>query len=173
MRPPTHTNDPASVSKMGIAGVRADRVYFTTDRELARAFAAMVRVGAGHSALYRVQPLDEMEVDPDFPSVGFQAKQALILEVAETDVTLSREEQLKRQQPYLTWADGRLIWNAEGRLQLCPKWAAVGLTQLDVDAMFRPWTPVEHAENAIWHWHYDRQSKRSVPNVASPARGSN
>lgn len=141
---------------------RADRVYFTTDRELARTFAAIVRDGVGHNALYRVQPINDMQVDPDFPAVGFQAKQALILEVAEIDVNLNSQERAKRHQPYSTWADGRSIWNSDGRLQLCPAWAAVGMTQRELDAMFQPWTPLEYAEAAIGRWHYEREAARRL-----------
>jgi hypothetical protein len=160
LRPPTHTKDQSSVSVWSPQDSRADRVYFTIDRELARAFAAILTPTFGHSALYRVQPIGELDVDPDFPTVGFRAKHALVLELAESDVSLSNSDRLRRLQPYATWADGRPMHDAQGRLQLCREYEAVGLTQRDLDAMIEPWTEQEVAERTIQRWYIERQRAR-------------
>lgn len=147
--PPTHTNDANNVADMGVPDARRDRVYFTTDVELARVFAAAVFERTGHSALYRVEPVGEMDSDPDFPTVGFQAKQALIVEVVDTDVKLTRTEMLQRQRPYLIWDDGRHIYDERGRMKINPTAAAHGFTQGDFDRLFSPWTPLEIAEGTL------------------------
>jgi hypothetical protein len=147
--PPTHTNDANNVADMGVPDARRDRVYFTTDVELARVFAAAVSERSGHSALYRVEPVGQMDPDPDFPEVGFQAKQALIAEVVENDVTLTKIEMLQRQRPYLTWQDGRYVYDERGRMLINPTAAEQGFAQHDFDELFGSWTPLEVAEGTL------------------------
>lgn len=106
-------------------------------------FAAIVYEGAHSSALYRVQPVEAFEVDPDFPATGYQAKRARIIAVDEVDVKLSDIEQRRRMQPYLTWDDGRPRYNTAGRLQLSWQLAERGVTQQQLDATFAPWTAPE------------------------------
>ncbi|HWU45708.1 MAG TPA: hypothetical protein VN133_03005 [Humibacter sp.] len=141
---------------------RRDRVYFTVDRELARVFAAAVSRMTGVSALYRVEPIGEADPDPDFLAVGFQAKQARILEVVETNITLTATEELQRQQPYLLWTDDRHIYTDDGRVQLNPTAAGLGFTQRDFDNLFPRWTPLPIVEDTIQQLLVDRQSSRRM-----------
>jgi hypothetical protein len=53
-----------------------DRVYFTTDRDLARAWGARSK-----GALLRVHPVGPVEPDPDFPPTTFSASQAVVVAV--------------------------------------------------------------------------------------------
>ncbi len=61
-----------------------DRVYFTTDRELARAWCARSK-----GALLRVDPVGPVEPDPDHPPTSFSASQAVVVDVIEHPVTMS------------------------------------------------------------------------------------
>jgi hypothetical protein len=54
-----------------------DRVYFTTDRELARAWCARDVAGA----VFQVEPVGPYEPDPDYPNTSFSAATAVVLEV--------------------------------------------------------------------------------------------
>ncbi|NEN05739.1 hypothetical protein G3T36_07620 [Diaminobutyricibacter tongyongensis] len=80
-----------------------DRVYISSDRTIARAFAALYfpeSGGWGTGTLYRVAPTGALELDPDFPGGGrnFSTTAATVLEVEETsvarDVLTSRESLL-------------------------------------------------------------------------------
>ncbi|WP_131812533.1 hypothetical protein [Mycolicibacterium fortuitum] len=62
-----------------------DLVYFTTDRELARAWCVRSK-----GALLRVEPVGPIEPDPDFPGTSFSAAQAVVIDVAEQPVTMSQ-----------------------------------------------------------------------------------
>ncbi|MFK0242058.1 hypothetical protein ACIQTX_14485 [Microbacterium sp. NPDC090281] len=142
---PLLTHDPTSVSTTGMPEARADRVYFTTDRELARVYASIVQTHAGASAVYRVLPLGELERDPDYPTVGFQSAKASVLEVVERDVVMSVEERGIRCQPYELYTDGRNVHDETGRLQLAPGWDLLGFDQKYIDNNFAPWTSYEDA----------------------------
>lgn len=146
---PMVTRDPSSVSITGMREARADRVYFTTDLELARAFASIIQDAVAASAVYRVQPNGNLEIDPDYPATGFQATKALILEVVERDVVLTVEEKGIRCQPYETYTDGRHVHDESGRLQLSPPMADAGFTQKYLDDRFAPWTSPEEAGFAM------------------------
>lgn len=61
-----------------------DRVYFTTDRALARAWGARAS-----GALLRVDPVGPVEPDPDFPPTSFSASQAVVVDVIEHPITMS------------------------------------------------------------------------------------
>lgn len=81
-----------SLSEYGAAGVhRRDRVYVTTDRNVALMFAAGVRKGV----LYQCVPIGEIEPDPDcsLPGLSWQCPMARVLRVIkprEEDVALIR-----------------------------------------------------------------------------------
>ncbi|GIT82070.1 hypothetical protein LLS1_37390 [Leifsonia sp. LS1] len=160
--PPTHTNAIGNLADLGMKESRRDRVYFTLDRELARVFAAAVMRMTGASALYRVEPVGEMDLDPDFPAVGFQAKQARIVEVIETNITLTATEELQRQRPYLVWTDDRHVYTEDGRVQINPTAAGLGFTQRDFDNLFPRWTPLSIVEDTIQQLLVDRQVSRRM-----------
>jgi hypothetical protein len=113
-----------------------DRVYFTTDRELARAFACTVSSGA----LYRVQPLGSVEVDDDFAGVSWKAPGARIVAVEEEPVTLTAAERVQRFAPYMFWPNGEPIYDKDGRFLVSSQLRADGLTQQWADDLFGPWT---------------------------------
>ena len=72
-----------------------DRVYVTTDRDLARGWAANeVLEAQGGGALYRVRPLPAMSIepDPDYPPTSYSARRAAVLEVVEDPVQMSAED---------------------------------------------------------------------------------
>jgi hypothetical protein len=96
--PPAKTGA-ASTADYGAAHVcRRDRVYLTTDEGVAEIFACCYPAGRGD--LYEVEPIGELEPDPDCNELGlgFQAPMARVLRVVKRNVTecqgLSREEVL-------------------------------------------------------------------------------
>lgn len=91
------------------------RVYFTTDRELARGWAVTNR---DNGSLYRVRPVPSasLELDPDFPPVGFSARRAEVLEVAEIRVEMPEDEAMRACCRYITWNDDSPTYDAEGFL---------------------------------------------------------
>lgn len=128
---------------------RADRMYFTTDRELARVFASIALRGRGAGALYRVQPIGNVDTDPDFPAVGLHARRALILDVEELTSPLSSEEERRREAPYVTWDDGRPIYDANGRIQITWQMEQYGLTQSDLDRQLPAWIHPNDAADRV------------------------
>lgn len=77
--PPDITGAP-SLSQYGAAGVhRTDRVYVTTNFHAALLYAAANRKGV----IYEVEPLGELEADPDCSQAGlsFQCPRAKVLRV--------------------------------------------------------------------------------------------
>lgn len=142
--PPIITNDPLSVSNH-IAEARADRVYMTTDLELARSYAAEVQSLGRRSGLYRVEPIGTPEIDPDFPSVGFSARRARVVEVVAENIELSSPERLKRAARYLAWDDGRPMYSADGKIQLTKELEAIRVGQGEVDTVVPAWTEPEQA----------------------------
>lgn len=84
--PVTETGTPhnltANLAAAGITGlepdfVRSDRVHLTTDRDAARVYAAAYPDGA----LYRVEPVGDVEPDPDAPDVAVRCERAVVLAV--------------------------------------------------------------------------------------------
>jgi hypothetical protein len=69
----------ALTTELGHLGTfaRSDRVYLTTDRAAARAFAACYPDGA----LYVVEPVGDVEPDPDAPKVSIRCGQAVVTSV--------------------------------------------------------------------------------------------
>lgn len=77
--PPSITGEP-SLSEFGAAGIhRRDRVYVTTSYSGALLYAAANRKGV----VYEVEPLGELEPDPDCnqPGLSFQCARARVLRV--------------------------------------------------------------------------------------------
>lgn len=69
-----------SCSEFGAAGVhRRDRVYVTTVKTAAAMFASGVRRGV----IYEVEPIGEIEPDPDctLPGLSFQCQKARVIRV--------------------------------------------------------------------------------------------
>lgn len=145
---PVDTNSPLTVAGT-IPEARADRVYFTTDRELARCFAAIVFSATGRSAVYRVQPVGTVGVDPDYPACGHHSRRARITAVDEVDVQLTDSERLQRTAAYLTWDDGRSMYDAEGHIQISRQMRSLGVTQGFLDRSVPAWTYPEVAFDVV------------------------
>jgi len=124
-----------------------DRVYITTDRELARAFGHRMRneIGASVGALYRVSPVGDLEADPDYENVvaGLSAScsAARIEEVEEDPVVMTLDEERAAAGKYQTWESGGPMYDAEGRVIPDATMRALGLTEADTRALWAPWTP--------------------------------
>ncbi|MDO2384300.1 hypothetical protein QRB41_12920 [Mycobacterium avium subsp. hominissuis] len=91
-------------------------MYFTTDRELARGWATHLDFEGGGS-LYRVRPAppSSLELDPDYPGVGFAARRAVVLEVVEDLVEMDDEEvQRVTNGRYTRWEDGSPVYDQDG-----------------------------------------------------------
>lgn len=108
------------------------RVYFTTDRQLARGWARTKVAGGG--SLYRVRPVPAaaMEPDPDYGASAFCAPRAKILAVAEKTIMMTEDEaHLACTAGYTTWFDGSPRYDAEGYFQPPPSRLAQGKTAAD------------------------------------------
>ena len=87
----TTTRTRSVAAGMGNITGRHDRVYVTSDRELARACAGALEhddgiIGGG--VLYQVEPVGELEPDPDLPGLGisFAVPEALVVAVLDAYV---------------------------------------------------------------------------------------
>lgn len=68
---------------------RSDRVYLTTDRELARGYAGYRALTDGtFGALYIAEPVGETSPDPDLPEVSVQCARARITRVYDPVIRL-------------------------------------------------------------------------------------
>lgn len=108
------------------------RVYFTTDRELARGWAMndMLQLEGG-GALYQVRPVppSSLESDRDYAGVGFSARRALVLEVAEDPVQMTEEEATRAVcAQYSLWTDDSRMYDDEGYMLPPPEHRAQGAT---------------------------------------------
>lgn len=136
-----------------------ERVYFSSNREFARGFAGRIQGGDSdtgivyqHGALYEVEPLGEIEKDPDFEGgVSWCAPSARIIAVEEVNVRLNPFEVSERLGPFTTWTDGSPVYTQNGRYIPSPEQIAFG----GIEAIFAmaetifPWTPVEFINASI------------------------
>lgn len=121
------------------------QVYFTTDRELARAFCCTL-AGGVRGTLYRVEPIGPVVPDPDFDGhdVSFSARGAVIVDVDEVDVTLTPTERAARFGLYMAWPSREPMYDATGRFLLSAEQRARGVTQEWADSRFARWTPYDN-----------------------------
>lgn len=128
------------------------RVYFTTNREFARGWAAQQAVrdpdtgiSISQGALYRVRPMGSIEPDPDFAhtSVSWCAPRACILEVEESSVSLDLYAATERIGPHIPWQDGSPVYAEDGSYLLAPEQIKDGAPAYQVLGLLRPWTPLE------------------------------
>ena len=91
-------------------------VYVTTDRGLARDFAAQNGTLFGAGCLYRVQPLEGLVPDPDyahFPGVSYRVRRARVLAIEEQfDGTVS--DPAGAALRYAMWEDGTRMYDDNG-----------------------------------------------------------
>lgn len=141
-----------------IALTRPDRVYFSSDREFARAFAGRIQIrdtSTGmvyqQGALYRVEPVGEVEPDPDFKNgQSWCAPSARIVAVEDPSVLLDMYEANSRLGRHLAWADGSAVYTRDGRYLPSPEQFAADRTgMLAMADRLLPWTPLEHINAAI------------------------
>lgn len=105
-----------------------DGVYYTTDREFARAWAS-IGIGGGGS-LYRVRPVfpDSCAPDTDYPRISFSTRELEVLAVEETNIVMTRQERRSRVMKYHTLSDGSLQYDADGYFQPPPEHRKFGKT---------------------------------------------
>jgi hypothetical protein len=81
-------------------------------------------------SVYRVRPEGPVEHDPDYePGVSYTAASAVILEVVESRVVLAVSNMVRLGGPYMTWADGGPVYDADGCLMPSPEARAAGMTR--------------------------------------------
>lgn len=99
---------------------RGDRVYLTTDRELARGYAGYRALADGmFGALYIAEPEGETETDPDLPEVSVQCARARITRVYDPVVRLSRAQTARRLSRHVT-SDGPMYVIGEHGIRSIP-----------------------------------------------------
>jgi GNAT superfamily N-acetyltransferase len=127
------------------------RVYFSSDRVFARGFAARLNTRDSstgivfqHGALYRVEPIGDVDEDPDFrgSGVSWSAPQARVIAVEQDDVVLDAYAQMECVGPYMKWSDGSPIYTSSGRYLLSPEQRKAGQHVAHITGL-HPWTPVE------------------------------
>lgn len=90
--PASEIGEAPSVTKYTDGKARMDRVYLTTDRFAAEAYAALYPDGG---ALYIVEPIGETEGDPDAPTISRMASSARIVGIWDAKVRFNPERGLK------------------------------------------------------------------------------
>lgn len=126
---------------------RPDRIYVTTHRELARAYAGRYVDRQGRSvpgSVYQVRVIGTPEPDPDYDQLGhiyLMCRAADIVEVLENDVSLTRREQLQLEAPFMFW--GTLpMYTADGYMLPSVQMSSHGATA-DYLRLLGPWCPSE------------------------------
>lgn len=125
---------------------RADRVYFSSDQNFARAYAFQTEITTragvtlSRGTLYQVSPVGPIEEDPDFAGrrISWCAPTARIIAIVGIDVRMRARDATKAIGSYSSWDDGRPMYLDDGRLALTWQMEARGLTQADVDSVVRP-----------------------------------
>lgn len=134
---------------------RADRVYFASDVDMARAFAYYCLVTLGDSVvsrgtLYRVHPVGQIEPDPDFAGeVSWCASGAIVLEAVEEDVRMRYRDAVRATGRFSAWEGGRPMYLHDGRMSVSQSLEQLGVTQEELDAVVRPWTSWEDAAGPV------------------------
>lgn len=108
-----------------------ERVYVTTDRQLARAFAASLGGGRAGS-LYNVRPEEPLVPDPDYPFVpppSFMTASAVVVRVVEPEVRMTEAEEVRATARWTTWPDGSPAYDMRGFLTLFSEWEQAGVTE--------------------------------------------
>lgn len=139
--------DPREPAAGGLV-TRPDRVYFSTDREFARAYAFQTEIEMPSGALftrgtlYRVEPVGRVDEDPDYTGhrVSWCSRSAIVCDVEEVDVRMRVRDAVRAIGPYMEWDDGRPVYHSDGRLSLSWQMKQLGLTQQQLDTIVRPWT---------------------------------
>jgi len=126
---------------------REDRVYLTTDRQLARAYGWRgARRPEGTGWLYRVEPVGVPEVDADYasgahPHLSFQCAVITVIAVEESPVVMTKIDATAAAARYMTWNDGRPMYDPQGYFIPSVETQASGLTRVDARQLWAPWTP--------------------------------
>jgi len=136
-----------------------ERVYFSSNREFARGYAGRIQgresetgIVFQHGALYEVEPIGEIEPDPDFKGgVSWCAPQARIISAEESNVQMDAFQVTERLGPFSAWQDGSPIYDSEGRYLPSPeqKASAGSSGALTAFEAVAPWTPVEFINASI------------------------
>jgi hypothetical protein len=120
-------------------------VYFTTDRELARAYAQSLTVlSRGHGSLYRVEPIGTTVRVPDYfdpaPAISFCSRCARLVGVEEDPVSpMTREEVGDAFGRYQFWAGPEPYCDPDGTVRPGPSLRAEGWT-FEAFAFLPKWT---------------------------------
>jgi len=111
-------------------------LYITTDRSLAKGFAAQWRHQSTGPLvtgdLYRVEPIGDITEDPDYPSgVGQRCRAARIVAVEQRAVRLTPALQIAFYR-HNTWDDGTPMYDAAGHILPCRAMLEAGVTADDL-----------------------------------------
>lgn len=125
-----------------------DLVYFSNDRDFARAYAFQLELETpggqlvNRGTLYRVEPIGDVDEDEDYRGTGISwaARSAIIVDVEEIDVRMRERDAVRIIGEHCTWDDGRPMYLDDGRLNITRQMEDHGFTQSDIDELVRPWT---------------------------------
>lgn len=121
-----------------------DRVYFTTDLDLARSFAHALQTPAGRGNVYEVQPIGVAEVDPDYAGFRdvFMAPSARVVRVVQRNLQLTRAQETRPFAMRQYWALGAPYVDVNGYIQPSEQMQNAGWTPALL-RMLPPWVPLE------------------------------
>lgn len=119
------------------------RVYVTTDKNFAASFASQwidtKRLKAGGGTLYRVRPVGELEIDPDYahvPGLAYSCSSAVIEKIEKRKIFETIELRLYAER-HATWSDGRKMYDEKGYLLPSPELESKGITAAQLRAFGR------------------------------------
>ncbi|SDT03693.1 Acetyltransferase (GNAT) family protein [Brevibacterium sandarakinum] len=135
----------------------ASKVYFSNDIEFARAFATNTQIADSptgvvyqRGALYRVEPIGDIEPDPDFQKsdVSWCSPRARIVTVEDPNVMMDAYSAAERIGPHMAWTDGSPVYSKTGKYLLSPEQKQSAFTQTQLDSLVA-WTPLRHVNAAL------------------------
>ncbi|WP_162802117.1 GNAT family N-acetyltransferase [Ornithinimicrobium murale] len=135
------------------------RVYFSSNRDFAKAFASRLTIrdtttgiAFQRGALYRVEPLGDVEVDPDFRDhrISWCAPRARIIAVEDPNVMVDTYTATEWLGPYMSWSDRSPVYSTTGEYLLSPDQIHSGQVVARQVARL-PWTPLDHIDAALNH----------------------
>lgn len=138
-------------------------LYVTSDRDVARAYAARWMRGNGTTTggtLYAVQVKGPLEADPDYrndPGICFRAKVAYITAVEEVDVPATTENLLPGYRLVWWGDDTARVLNPEGYAVPSGSGRAVGITEADLKPLGKCPNP-QHVSTTVDQLVLDRVS---------------
>jgi hypothetical protein len=118
-----------------------DHVYFTTDLDLARAFAHSLDLPSGTGSVYEVRPDQPIEPDPDYGGSTdvYMARRAVVARVVQHKVQMTGAQETQVFASRQMWDGNRPYMDANGIVQPSEQMQNAGWNAVLLK-MLPPWT---------------------------------